>query len=48
MVVHEIKFGDIAVVKLLTICGIVAGIIILIGRSRCIKEANTMGMILLS
>ena len=44
--VHEIKFGDIAVIQIQTICGIVTGIIILIGSLRCLKEVKTMDMIL--
>ena len=36
-VVHEIKFGDIAVMKIKTICGVVTGILILIGSLRCLK-----------
>ena len=36
-VVHEIKFGDIAVMKIKTMCGVVTGILILIGSLRCLK-----------
>ena len=42
-VVHEIKFRDITVIQIEKICGIVTGIIILIGSLRCLKEAKTMG-----
>ena len=45
-VVHEIKFGDIAVIQIQTICGIVTVIIILIDSLRCLKEAKAMDMIL--
>ena len=39
-IVHEIKFGDIAVMYISTICHIVTGILILIGRLRCLKEES--------
>ena len=45
-VAHEIKFGDIADMHIYTICGIVSGILILIGSLRCLKEAKTMDMVL--
>ena len=36
-VVYEIKFGDIAVMKILLICGVVTGILIVIVSLRCLK-----------
>ena len=45
-IVHEIKFGDIAVIKIQTICYLVTGILVLIGGLRCSKEAKLMDMIL--
>ena len=37
-VVHEIKFGDIAVTQIVTIYGIMTGIVILISSLRCLKD----------
>ena len=45
-IVNEIKFGDIAVLKIQTICSRVTGILILIGSLGCLKEVKTMDMIL--
>ena len=45
-IVHEIKFGDIAVMQILTICSRVTGILILIVSLGCLKEVKTMNMIL--
>ena len=46
MVVHELEFEDIAAMQIYTICSRVTGILILIGSSGCLKEVNTMEMIL--
>ena len=46
MVVHELEFGDIAVMQIQTICSAVPGILILIGSLGCLKEVKTMDMIL--
>ena len=46
MVVHEIEFGDIAVIQIQTICCRVTGILILIGSFGCLKKVKTMDMIL--
>ena len=45
-VVHELKFGDIAVMQILTICSRVTGILILIVNLGCLKEVKSMDMIL--
>ena len=46
-IVHELKFGDIAVMQIQTICNIATGFFLtLIGRLECLKEAKTMDIIL--
>ena len=45
-VFHELKFGDVAVMQIQTICSLVTNILILIGSLRCLKEADPMDMIL--
>ena len=45
-VVNKLKFGDVAVMQILTICSTVTDILTLIGSSRCLKDAKTMDMIL--
>ena len=45
-IVHEIKFGDIAVMQIYRICSRVTGILILIDSLGCLKEVKTMDMIL--
>ena len=41
-IVHELEFGDIAVVQIEPICSRVTGILILIGNLRCLKEVKTV------
>ena len=45
-VVHEIEYGDVAVMHIYTLCGIVTDILILIDSLRCFKETAKISMIL--
>ena len=45
-VIHELEFGDIAVMIIYIICSRVTGIFILIGSLGCLKEVKTIDMIL--
>ena len=44
-VVHELDFGDIAVMQIKTMCCRVTGILILIGSLGCLKDEKPMDMI---
>ena len=44
-VVHELEFGNIAVMQILTICSRVTRILILIDSLGCLKKVKTIDMI---